>query len=79
MKKPLYKTVKVIYNAIDESYEIWYRNWFFWNFDSSYKFDKSDNKHPLYYRTKEQAEQMAINRAAAMLKSVEVFRGTSVK
>ena len=76
--KPLFKTVKVIYNAIDESYEIWYRNWFVWNYDSKYKFDEPGVRYPTHYRSKEQAEQMAIDRAKAMLKSVEVYRGTAL-
>lgn len=76
--KPLFKTVKVIYNASNESFEVWYRNWFFWSFDSCYKFDEAGSKYHVYYRTKEKAEEMAINRAKAMLKSIEVFRGTAI-
>lgn len=39
--KPLYKSTKVIYDAHLKEYEVYYRNWFFWNYDCSYRFDEN--------------------------------------
>jgi len=74
--KPLYKSVKVIYNAHQKQYEIWYRNWFVWHFDSCYKFDE-DASRPNHYRNKHRAEEMAIEHAKGMLNTVEVWRGSN--
>lgn len=76
--RPLFKTVKVIYNAHQKGYEVWYRNWFFWNFDSIYKFDPDGDKYPIHYKNQETAKQMALSRAECMLKTVEVFRASSI-
>lgn len=75
--KPLYKSAKVIYNAHQKQYEIWYRNWFVWHFDSCYKFDE-DARNPIHYTKKERAEEMAVQRAKAMLNTVEVWRGSNI-
>lgn len=75
--KPLYKSVKVIYNAHQKQYEIWYRNWFMWHFDSCYKFDE-DLSRPNHYRDKQRAEEMAIEQAKCMLNTVEVWRGSTI-
>jgi hypothetical protein len=72
--KPLYKTVRVIYNAHEESYDIQYKNWFIWQHDRSYKFD-IDSKHTVYYRTKEDAKEAALKRANSLLNTIEIFRG----
>lgn len=75
--KAIYKSVKVIYDASEKQYEIWYRNWFAWHFDSYYKFD-DDPRYPIHCRSKERAEEMAVERAKGMLKTVEVWRGTNI-
>ena len=73
--KPLYKSVKVIYDAHMKQYEIYYRNWFFWHYDSCYKFDDEKEKYkPLHYQTREGAEERAIQRASNMLKSSLVWK-----
>ncbi len=71
--KRLYKSAKVIYDAHTKSYEVYYRNWFFWRYDSHYKWDE-DSRYPVHYRTKFEAETRAIERAKNLLKTVEIFR-----
>lgn len=68
--KFLYKTVKVIYNGHQKQYEIWYRNWFRWHFDSCYKISE--------YVTLPRAKELAIERAEGMLGTAEVWRQTQV-
>ena len=64
--KSLYKTVKVLYNGHLKRYEIWYRNWFFWQFDSCYKESE--------YLSQERARELAIERAQGLLNTTEVWR-----
>lgn len=67
--KKLYKLVKVIHNAHENKYEVYYRNWFRWHFDRCYKVDK--------YTSPESARVLAIERAESLLRTVEVFRKSS--
>ena len=64
--KPLYKTVKVVYDAHVAEYKVYYRNWFRWHFDRGYNVSK--------YMSPKSAREMAIERAEALLNTVEVFR-----
>lgn len=75
--KTLYKQVKVIYNAHEKQYEIWYRNLFLWHFDSCYKFDE-DARRPNHYRSKQRAKEIALERAKSMLNTVEIWRGSNL-
>ena len=72
----------MVYDAHQEEYQVYYKNWFFWNFDSCYKFDKRDEKgymdRAVYYCDKETACQRAIDRAQAMLDTVEVWKKTNI-
>jgi hypothetical protein len=70
MMKVLYKTVKVIYNAHLERYEIYYRNWFRWHLESCYAVDK--------HLPDDRAKEKAIGRAQALLNTVEVFRQSNI-
>ena len=78
--KNLFKQTRVIYDAHLKEYQVYYKNWFFWKFDSCYKFDERDAKGYLitrfHYCEKHEAEKRAINRASAMLETVEVYRGS---
>ena len=67
--KFLYKTVKVVYNAHMKQFEIWYRNWFSWHFDSCYKESE--------FLGADRAKELAIERAQAMLNTAEVWRQTN--
>lgn len=64
--KPVYKTVKVVYNAHMKQFEIWYRNWFFWHFDSCYKESE--------FLGTARAKELAIERAQGMLNTAEIWR-----
>lgn len=76
----LYKSTKVIYDAHLKQYQVYYKNWFFWKFDSCYKFDERDAQgylcRPVHYCEKHEAEKRAIERAKAMLDTVEVWKQT---
>lgn len=71
--KPLYKSTKVIYNAHEKQYEVYYRNWFVWHYDCAYKFDENP-RYPIHYRDREEAERRAIKRASDMLRSTLVWK-----
>ncbi len=75
--KLLYKTTKVIYDAHLKQYQVYYKNWLFWKFDSAYKFDEHPSR-PVHYADKKKAEERAINRASAMLDTVEVWKQTNI-
>ena len=75
--KNLFKQTKVIYDAHEKEYQVWYRNFFIWQYDSCYKHDISHPYTPHYDKKKEEAEQRAIERAKTMLNSVEVWRGSN--
>jgi hypothetical protein len=78
--KHLYKSTKVIYDAHLKQYQVYYKNWFFWKLDSCYKFDDEDlpRGYRIHYRTKKEAEERAIDRAKAMLETVEVWKQSQV-
>jgi hypothetical protein len=75
--KNLFKQTKVIYDAHQKEYQVWYRNFFIWHFDSCYKHDTSHPYTPHYAQKKEEAEKRAVDRAKAMLNTVEVWRGSN--
>ena len=75
--KYIYKKTKVIYDAHLKEYQVYYKNWFVWKYDSCYKFDDTQSKYPVHYSTKESAEQKAITRAQTMLSTVEVWSGST--
>ena len=76
--KNLFKQTRVIYDAHLKQYQVYYKNWFVWKFDSCYKFDENFPHHPVHYCSKPDAEKRAIERAKAMLETVEVYRGKQV-
>ena len=73
----IFKQTKVIYDAHQKEYQVWYRNFFVWRFDSCYKFDENPSR-PIHYRNKQRAEEMSIDRAKAMLNTIEVWRGSNL-
>lgn len=64
--KHLYKSSKVIYDAHQKQYEVWYKNWFFWRYDSCYKISE--------YLKDGIAKEKAIERAGSLLDTVEVWK-----
>ena len=75
--KPIYKSTKVIYNAQEKQYEVWYRNWFRWHFDSCFKYD-DDMKRPLHFSRQDEAESRAISRAEALLRTVVIWENSRI-
>lgn len=78
--KHLYKSTKVIFNAHLKEYQVFYKNWLFWKYDSCYKYDERDGKsyNPVHYCDKDTAKQRAITRAEDMLETVEIWRRSVV-
>lgn len=74
--KKLYKSTKVIFNAHLNQYEVYYKNFLFWHLDRSYKFDTSENGYKVHFQEQKRAEERAIERAEAMLNTVEVWKKT---
>ncbi len=77
MAKNLFNSVKVIYDAHTKSFDVYYRKWFVWKLDSTYKFD-DDARYPIHYATKDQAKQRAIDQANALLDTVEIYRKSNI-
>jgi hypothetical protein len=77
MAKILFKSVKVIYDAHIKSYDVYYRNWFFWKLDRGYKYDENP-RQPMYYCNEAEAKQRAIDRANSLLNTVEIYRATNM-
>jgi hypothetical protein len=77
MHKQLFKSVKVVYDAHTKSYDVYYRNWFFWKLDRGYKYDENP-RQSIYYCTQEEAKQRAIDRANSLLDTVEIYRKTNI-
>ena len=74
--KPLYLTTKVLLNAHLKEYQVYYKNWFFWQYDSCYKYDEGNSKS--HYCDKDTAKERAITRAKSMLEIVEVWRRSQI-
>ena len=64
--RKLFKQTKVVYDAHEESYDVYYKNFLFWRFDQAYKVKE--------YRPNHKAMEMAIDRAKSMLDTVEIWR-----
>lgn len=74
----LFKTTRVLYDAHRYRYVVQYRKWFKWINADEYPFDHVPG-HNLYYRNKEKARDMAIERAQSMLDTVEVWRKSNIQ
>ena len=69
--KRLFKQTKVIYDAHEQCYDVYYKNFLFWKFDQAY---------PVYnHNNNETAKRLAIARAENMLDTVEVYRSTEAR
>ena len=79
--KHLYKSTKVIFDAHQKEYQVYYKNWFVWKFDSCYKYDENvpgKSYSPIHFCDKDTAKQRAIARAECMLETVEVWRQSQI-
>ena len=78
MHKQLYKSTKVVYDAHQKEYQVYYKTWWypFWRYDSFYKFDEEPGRF-VHYCNRKQAEERAVDRAKAMLETVEVWKQTN--
>ena len=75
--KNLFKQTKVIYDDHQKEYQVYYRNFFVWHFDSCYKYNTDHHYTPGYFQKQEEAKERAIQRAQAMLNTIEVWRGSN--
>ena len=63
------KSVKVVFDAHLKSYQLYYKKWFVWHYDSSFKYDDPEDGYPIYFVSQDQAKERAIARGNAMLKT----------
>lgn len=64
--RKLFKQTKVVYDAHLQEYNVYYKNWLFWQFEQTYKVGTHLNN--------EKAKELAITRAKNMLDTSEVWR-----
>jgi len=76
--KRLYKSTKVIYDAHLKEYQVFYKNFIVWHYDSCYRFDEPNCPYPTHYCKREEAEERAIRRASDMLDTVEIWKKTKL-
>ncbi len=77
--KSVFKSVKVEYNGHLKQYEVYYRNWLFWQFDSCYKYDEPGNRgYVTHFCNQEQARERATERARGMLNTHIVFEESNI-
>lgn len=74
--KYIYKTTKVVYDAHRKAYEVYYKTWFFWHYDSCFQYDENSSR-AVHYCNKETAETRAIARASGMLDSQLIWQQSS--
>ena len=77
LQRNVFKSVKVVFDGHLNQFDVYYKNWFFWQFDSCYKFDDTP-KHPIHFCSQEQARARAIERARGMLHTTVVFEESNV-
>lgn len=65
--KNLFKKTKVVYDAHQKAYNVYYKNFLFWKFDRTYRVIDT-------YVSDEVAKKHAIERATNMLQIVEIYR-----
>ena len=68
--KSVYRTAKVIFDAHQNQYDVYYRSWFIWHWDSGYKVNQ--------YTPDAVAKEQAIRRAQGLLNTVEVWRQSNI-
>ena len=64
--RKLFKQTKVVYDAHLQEYNVYYKNWLFWQFEQTYKVGTHLNN--------EKAKELAITRAKNMLDTSEIWR-----
>ena len=64
--KKLFKKTRVVYNDMDKTFDVEYKNFLFWRYYCCYKL--SD-----YHDVKSQAQKFAIERAKALLETKVVW------
>ena len=64
--RKLFKQTKVVYDAHEESYYVYYKNFLLWRFDQAYKVRT--------HCPDARAREMALARAKCMLDTVEIWR-----
>ena len=64
--RKLFKQTKVVYDAHLQEYNVYYKNWLFWQFEQTYKVGTHLNN--------ERAKELAITRAKNMLDTSEIWR-----
>jgi uncharacterized UPF0160 family protein len=68
--RKLFKQTKVVYDAHQKTYNVYYKNFLSWRFDSAYRVHE--------YLRDEIAKAKAIERAQAMLDTVEIWKSSEI-
>ena len=78
MFKPLFKAVRVVNNTHLRQFEVEYKNWFTWKFDScrQYYCDGDRAGDGGRYLSEERARELAIERANNMLTTAVIWQKT---
>ena len=71
--KPLYKSVRVVLDAHRKEYQVEYKTFLFWKYDSCYKWDENP-RNPVHYCNQFEAKERAIARAEGMLNTIEIYK-----
>lgn len=71
--------VKVVYNALDEVYEVYARRWWWscWRFQKVYRYD-GEGRNTQYYRSRSEAEALAVAYAKSLLQTKVIFKETKI-
>lgn len=78
MLKPLFKATRVVNNTHLRQFEVEYKNWFMWKFDSCrqyYGYGGSPGDGGRYL-SEERARELAIERASNMLTTAVIWQAT---
>jgi hypothetical protein len=78
--KPLFKAARVVNNTHLLQFEVEYKNWFAWTFDSCYQYRGTSERPGSSgrYLNEERARELAVARAESMLTTAVVWKKTAV-
>lgn len=79
MFKPLFKTVRVVNNTHLKQFDVEYKNWFTWKFDSCHKYYVAGRGPGSsgQYLNEERARELAVARAESMLTTTVIWKKTA--
>lgn len=78
MFKPLFRAARVVNNTHLRQFEVEYKNWFTWKFDSCQQYHCAGERPGAggRYLSEERARELAIERASNMLTTAVIWQKT---